>query len=149
MEDLIIALIAGAIIIVWNIFIGKVLYNKLCNTPKKSVLYIGLFFIVAPFAVIIASFIASVKINRDKEKIYASLTKNPNNANVDMLINFIEKNGCVNTPNAWHQLRGVWYACNHSSNITSDKKQELQTYLMLKGLYLSNEEKRIVNNYGK
>ena len=71
----------------------------------------------------------------------SSLRNNPNNSNVTMLIDYIEKHGCTNTPNEWHRLRGVWYACNESSNISTDKKQELKKFLMLKGLYLNNEEK--------
>ena len=106
-------------------------------------------FCVATFGVIVAFICASAKFNKERDSIYSALTRSPDNENVDALIDFLERNGCENSPNAWHKLRGVWFACNQSSNITTDKKQELQTYLMLKGLYLNNEERRIIKNYSK
>ena len=137
-------LLMAVIVIGWNVLIGRIVYKKLFKNPQKASLYMFLFFFLAPFAVIIAMIMASNKLNKEREKIYSSLTHSPNNSNVDMLIKFLEKYGCTDTPNAWHQLRGVWYACNRSSNISPDKKEELLTYLLLKGLYLNNEERKII-----
>ena len=142
-------LIGGGLFIGWHLFIGKIAYKKIYKRPEKMGIDGFLLFLLSPLAVIIAMFLASNTFAKERENIYRLLIHTPNNANVDMLINHLEKHGCPDSPNAWHRLRGVWYACNQSSYITTNKKQELQTFLMLKGLYLNNEERKIIDNYTK
>ena len=142
----IVSLVMSGVYILFNIFVGRFFYKKLQNSYGKIPVYVILLFFITPLAIIISLVIFSAKVNKEREDIYDSLTHSPNNENVDCLISFIDKYGCTNTPNAWHRLRGVWYACNKSSNITSDKKEQLLTYLLLKGLYLSNQERKIINN---
>lgn len=142
-------LLGAGLILVWFIAMGILFYKLMFKYPRKAGMFFFLFFFLSPIGTIVAWIYAGVKENKDRDKLYGTLIKNPNNENVDKLIAYIEQYKCADNPNAWHQLRGVWYACNQSPNITTNKKQELQTFLMVKGLYLSKEEKQIIDNYAK
>ena len=148
MVEAIVGLIMGGLFIVWNIAIGILSYKLMFKYPDKAVFCFAFFFF-APIGFIVSLAYAGVKEKKDRDNIYGVLIKKHNNENVDKLIAYIEKYKCADNPNAWHQLRGVWHACNQSSNITTNKKQELQSFLMLKGLYLNNEERKIISNYVK
>ena len=90
---------------------------------------------------------AEVKARKKIHNMYNSLINSPDNDGVDKLIAFIKKKGCVNTPNYWNRLRNVWYSCNKSSNVSTNKKEELLNILMLNGIRLNNEDKQIIDNY--
>ena len=97
--------------------------------------------------IIVYAIYAEVKSRKRIHNMYDSLINSPNNEEVDRLITFIKKKGCVNTPNYWNRLRNVWYSCNKSSNISTNKKEELLNLLLLNGIRLNNEDKQIIDNY--
>ncbi|MBE7059413.1 MAG: hypothetical protein E7389_01160 [Ruminococcaceae bacterium] len=140
------ALALGSIIL-WQVFFGK-LFLKVARKTGKSGLCFILFFLIAPIGTIIAA-ISKSDIRKQRDVTYNAIISNPSDQTVDDLIAYLQQHGCIDTPNAWHQLRGIWYAVNKSSNISTPKKDELQTFLMLKGLYLNSEERKIIDNCGK
>ena len=94
-----------------------------------------------------AMILASAKIDKQRNKVYDTLVKNPNNDNVDMLIKDIETYGCTNHPNAWNRLRAIWMTVNESPNVSTDKKKQLKQFLMLKGLNIHYQDAKIIDNY--
>lgn len=84
-----------------------------------------------------------------KNELFPKMTNNPTDTEVDAFIAFINKYGTDDRPNSWHQIRGIWYACNHSPRITTQKKEQLKTFLLVKGLYLQKDEAVVIDNYGK
>ena len=137
--------LALGIIILWQVFFGK-LFLKVARKTEKSGLYFILFFLIAPFGTIVAAISNGSKISKQRDVTYNAIISNPSDQTVDDLIAYLQQHGCIDTPNSWHQLRGIWYAVNKSSNISTAKKDELQTFLMLKGLYLNSEERKIIDN---
>ena len=97
--------------------------------------------------VIVYAIIAEVRTRKYIHNMYNSLINSPNNEGVDKLITYIKKHGCVNKPNYWNRLRNVWYSCNKSSNVSTNKKEELLNLLLLNGIRLNNEDKQIIDNY--
>lgn len=89
----------------------------------------------------------SSKLDKNRNKIYETLAQNPNDTNVDMLVQDIEKYGCANNPNAWNKLRAIWMTVNESSNVSTDKKKQLKQFLMLKGLTMHYQDAKIIDNY--
>ncbi len=119
---------------------------------KKIIILIVFLFLNFPGAIVSAAVYSMMyqhKYNKASSEIVAKLTSEPSDSVVDEYIAHINRFGCEDKPNAWHQVRGVWYACNNSNNVTTEKKKELLTLLLLKGLYLNNDEKKIIDNYGK
>ncbi len=90
---------------------------------------------------------ASSRLEKNRNKIYDILAQNPNNTNVDLLIQDIENFGCVNNPNAWNKLRAIWITVNESPNVSTDKKKQLKQFLMLKGLTMHYQDAKIIDNY--
>jgi len=97
--------------------------------------------------VLVCVLIAEIRTRKYIQNMYNSLINSPNNEGVDRLIAYIKKKGCVNQPNYWNRLRNVWYSCNKSSNVSTNKKEELLNLLLLNGIRLNNEDKQIIDNY--
>lgn len=95
----------------------------------------------------IALVCASTKMNKEREKVYNALSQNPNDANVDALIEELQGVGCENHPNAWNRLRALWMITNESPNVTTEKKKQLKQFLMLKGLSIYHQDAQIIDNY--
>ena len=136
--------------IVWLIFavlwmVGiPVLHNKLCwKVPNLFPLFTILMFFLNPIGIVISIILISSKSNKMREAAYNNIISDPSDRRVDELIEFLNKYKCPNDPNSWHRLRGVWYACNQSSNISVAKKEELKTFLLMQGLYLNRDEAQI------
>lgn len=133
---------------VW-IIVPVIFYRLSMKKPERTVLYMFLFFFLSPFGIIIATILLGNKFNKMKQEVYDNTRINPSDKSVDDLIAFLERYGCTDTPNAWHQLRGIWYACNQSNKITTGKKNELKTFLLTKGLYLNRDEGNVIDNFGR
>jgi len=119
---------------------------------KKIIIFVVFLILNFPGCIVCAiiySLIYQHKLNKSREEIFAKLTTSPDDTVVDEYIVHLNKYACEDTPNAWHQVRGVWYACNNSANVTTEKKKELLTLLLLKGLYVTDKEKQIIDNYSK
>ena len=92
---------------------------------------------------------ASAKMSKERDKLYREVASKPCDASVDELMRFIERRGCINTPQSWNQLRAVWIAVNNSPYVTTQKKNELKNYLMLKGLNMHYNDAKVKDNYGR
>ena len=117
------------------------------NTAITIYMVATLFTFWLCFTGLFAMILASSKIDKQRNKIYDALVKNPNNDNVDLLIKDIEMYGCTNNPNAWNRLRAIWITVNESSKVTTDKKKQLKQFLMLKGLTMHYQDSKVINNY--
>ena len=81
------------------------------------------------------------------EKIaYGNLEASQTNENVDEFMKFISKYGIVNQPPVWNRVRGIWFMVNESQNVTTEKKTELRNLLVSKGLRLTPNERKIIDN---
>lgn len=96
---------------------------------------------------IVYAIYAEIKTRKKIHNMYDTLINTPNNEGVDVLIAYIKKHGCVNQPNYWNRLRNVWYSCNKSSNVSTNKKEELLNILMLNGIRLNKEDRQIIDNF--
>lgn len=95
----------------------------------------------------VLDFILNRRKTKRIENMYDVLINSPDNHGVDRLIIYIKKKGCKNTPNNWNRLINVWSSCNNSSNVSTNKKQELLNLLLLNGIRLNNEDKQIIDNF--
>ena len=122
-----------------------------CLIPRWCVflLYAVLFFYLNPFGIIVAVMLLNNKFLKMRDTVYNNAINNSCDASVDELITYLNKYRCEDRPNAWHQLRGVWFAINESPNVSTEKKRQLKTLLLTKGLYLHKEEGQIIDNYLK
>ena len=134
------------LMILLNVFIGRYLYKTIIENPKK-IYWCFILFFVAPLGVIGALISSSAKESKNRQALYETLRREPDNAKVDEFIQYIEKFNSANTPEAWQNLRTVWLRVNESPNVTTDKKRELIEFLKVKGLYIHNEEARVIDNY--
>lgn len=81
------------------------------------------------------------------EKIaYGNLETSQTNENVDEFIKVILKYGVLNQPTTWNRVRGIWFMVNESPNVTTEKKTELRNLLVSKGLRLTPNERKIIDN---
>lgn len=149
-------LLGGALLLLIPIYIiGMAVlqyYLAVKYDDKKIIILIVFAFLNFPGCIVCAivySLVYQHKLNNQKSAIFAKLTSNPDDSVVDEYIAHLNKFACEDTPNAWHQVRGVWYAVNNSANVTTAKKQELLTILLVKGLFLTDKEKQIIDNYGR
>ena len=105
------------------------------------------------FLVPIALFCFFVFLVAQKKKkydaMYQKIAANPSDASVDALIDFHTRNICINEPNYWNRLRAVWLAINASPNVTTPKKEQLKSFLMLKWLNMHYKDAQIIDNYNK
>ncbi len=140
---LILGLVGFVFVLLWFVGTG-VIHNKLCwKHPNLFPVLTILLFFVNPIGIMISVFAISAKSNKMREEAYNSMIADPSDRRVDELIEFLNRYKCPNDPNSWHRLRGVWYACNQSDNISVAKKEELKTFLLMQGLYLNRDEAQI------
>lgn len=104
---------------------------------------------LVPIILFIILAVASKNKHKKYHDFYASIAANPSDSAVDTLIDFHQKNICIDEPNCWNQLRAVWFAINESPNVTTAKKTQLKSFLMLKGLTMHHKDAQIIDNYGK
>ncbi len=134
-----------AIQFIISIFLCKL--TMILKKPKKVRLLCGIsIFILLGFA-LVPTFYWSNKYGKKREAEFYYIANNLNNNSVDRFIKYINEWGCVNKPDAWGQLKGVFRIVNESSNISYNKKKELRDCLMLNGLKLYNNEMNIIDNY--
>lgn len=149
----ILSLAALLLIPIYVIGMAILQYFLLVKFDSKKIIIFIVFAFLNFFGCIVCAIVYTLvyqhKLNKSRTEIFDKLTSSPSDSVVDEYIAHLNKFGCEDNPNAWHQVRGVWYACNNSKNVTTAKKQELLTLLLLKGLYLTNDEKKIIDNYGK
>ena len=121
------------------------------RTTSKISLYIFITFFLTGICFfgsgLIALFTLSAKYEKERKKIYERVSMSPSDAGVDELMDFIKKYSINNTPNDWNQVRAVWFRCNESPNVTTEKKKELKNYLMLQGLRMHYKEAEVIDNY--
>ncbi len=121
------------------------------RTNAKISLYIFITFFLTGICFfgsgLIALFVLSAKYEKERKRIYEKVSAAPSNEGVDELMNFIKKYTINNTPHDWNQVRAVWFQCNESSNVTTEKKKELKNYLMLQGLRMHYKEAEVIDNY--
>lgn len=145
--------IPGLILIVLYYFAVKLQIKLFDHWAKKKSNKISLYMFLTVFTFwnmfsgVIAAFMFSAKLEKNRKRIYELVAKNPNNENVDILVEELEKYGCTNTPNAWNQLRALWFTINESPNVTTDKKKQLKQFLMLQGLTMHHHDAQIIDNY--
>lgn len=87
-------------------------------------------------------------ITKERDSLYSEVASCPTEENADRLIEYVNSHILVDKPECWNMLRGVWYAINESSDITSETKRKVRTVLTTKGLMLAGKDKDIVDNYG-
>lgn len=134
------------IMVAFNYFVGRYLYKTIMDNPKK-IYWCFILFFVAPLGVIGTFICATHKEAKNRQALYETLRREPNDEKVDEFIQYIEKFNTTNTPEAWQHLRTVWLRVNESSDVTTNKKRELIEYLKVKGLYIHNDEARVFDNY--
>lgn len=140
------------LILLW--LLALFLQYKLFLTIKKYK-YIELYIFVSFLLTVvcffgsglIALFLYRFKFEKIRKKTFDYIIKNTDSNAPDTLMKYINSYGIFNEPESWNQLRGVWFAINESSNITSSKKRELRDFLTTKGLRLVGNDKNVIDNY--
>lgn len=150
-------LLALGIVVVVNVLAVKFFKRKFIKRPRSFPL--GWLFLsllsgcVIPSGVIPAFIIAYRKVvkkaGNEFNSVWEEIKVSPTETLVNQLMENIKKYDLPNNPQAWNQVRGVWFIVNDSPNISTAKKTELRNFLMTKGLRLVGNDKNIIDNYGK
>lgn len=144
--------ILGSILMI-GIIVGMffVVRTVLLFCVRRGWNVLGILITILTFPVLfigpIAYISVSVKLSKERALLYSEIAAMPSDKRVDELIAYINKYGCVNDPQSWNQLRAVWFAINDSSNVTTEKKNEVKSFLMLRGLAIHHNDAKVKNNY--
>ncbi len=82
-----------------------------------------------------------------RENIYNKISANPTESAIQELIEFIQVNAIINTPQSWNKVRGVWFIVNESPNISTETKYRFRDFLMTKGLRITGKDKEVIKNH--
>ncbi len=148
-ENLLASIILIGIVVGFFFIVRSVLWFCV----KRDLKVLGLIITLATFPILFVGPIAyisvSIKLGKERGKLYNEVAAMPSDDRVDDLITYINKHGCVNDPQSWNQLRAVWFAINESPNVTTQKKNEVKSFLMLRGLAMHHNDAKVIDNYGR
>lgn len=87
-----------------------------------------------------------------EQNMLEDMAANPTDEKVYAFMNYLntECDGrFANNPKNWNRIRGLWFVVNESPNVTTNVKKQFRDWLMLKGLRLVGDDKKVIDNYGK
>lgn len=107
---------------------------------------VGTLFSIFVVVWIILCIFATIRSNKLKKIAYKNLEASQTNENVDEFIKIVSRGSITNQPPVWNRVRGIWFMVNESPNVTTDRKTELRNLLVSKGLRLTPNERKIIDN---
>lgn len=142
----------GALLWIAAVILQYQLFMKVLTHQRKVQIYVLITWITLflGFTSALAYAVYGVSgFPKKRQKVFSEISTNPNNNSADGLIDYINTYGLINEPEAWNQLRAVWFAINESPNVSTEKKKEIIQFLRLKGLTMHYKEAEVIDNYGQ
>ena len=153
------SLLGSIIFLVVGIGLSVALYFIAVKLLDKNPIYgmaaslLGIFCCPVGVVVPIIIFVKAAK-NNSKETqrqfaIMSALAQDPSDEKIDEFMARADSEGGVigNDPQNWNAFRNLWFAVNGSPNVTTEKKNIFCMWLSSKGLILSAQQAKIIDNY--
>lgn len=150
----------GLIVFLVMMFGGSIaLYVIATKLAEKNPIYglsvslLGILCCPIGLAVPIILFVKTAKMSAKKSQeqfaIMSTLAQDPTDAKIDEFMAMVDREGGVigNEPQNWNAFRNLWYAVNASPNVTTEKKNIFCLWLSNKGLILSAQQAKPIDNY--
>lgn len=105
--------------------------------------------LAVPIIVFVKTAKLSAKRSQEKFAIMSALAQNPTDEKIDEFMALVDSEGGVitNEPQNWNAFRNLWFAVNGNPNVTTEKKNIFCMWLSNKGLILSAQQAKVIDNY--
>lgn len=143
-----------------TVVLSYLLYKFACKFVDKNpfvalgIAAFGIFLIPVGIFVPIVIFSKLAKYStvkmQERYAMMSALSQNPTDENVDALIATIDSQGggvIPDDPNSWNTFRNLWFSVNASPRVTTAKKNHFRMWLTSKGLFLTEQQAAVIDNY--
>ena len=105
--------------------------------------------VAVPVLIFVKAAKSASKKTQEQFAIMSALAQAPTDEKIDEFMTLVDSEGGVigDDPQNWNAFRNLWFAVNSNPNVTTQKKNIFCMWLSNKGLILSANQAKVIDNY--